>query len=142
MLMVCPSCGTLNRIPENKPHVEGMCGKCKQALHTFKPADLNDVSFYHFVQKSELPVVVDFWASWCGPCKMMGPIFEKTASESPNLLFAKVNTESAQQVGMNYGIQSIPTLIMFHKGKEVQRMSGALMEQQLKQWLLQGLQSI
>ena len=142
MIMVCPSCGALNRIPEDRSHTEALCGQCKGRLHTQIPAELTDSSFATFIKKSSLPVVVDFWASWCSPCKMMAPIFEKTASESPALLFAKVNTEQAPQISAEMGIQSIPTLILFHQGQEVQRSAGAMMERNLKQWLFQGLKEL
>jgi thioredoxin 2 len=82
---------------------------------------------------------VDFWADWCGPCKVMAPVFAKVAQQSENLLFAKVNTEEAQRISGEAGIRSIPTMIFFHKGKEIDRVSGALPEPQLKQWIMQNL---
>ncbi len=142
LLIVCPACGTTNRIPGHKSHVEGKCGKCRHDLHTHKPVALNDNSFAKYINSNQLPVLVDFWAGWCGPCKMMAPIFEKTAGQSETLLFAKVDTEQAPQVSGQHGIRSIPTLIIFHQGKEVDRVAGALGEAQLKQWILQTLSKV
>ncbi len=140
MLIVCPHCSTTNRIPDERSHTEGKCGSCKQGLHTRQPADLTDQTFSKYISGNELPVIVDFWADWCGPCKMLAPIFEKTAAQSEMLLFARVETEKASQVSARCGIRSIPTLIIFRGGRELDRVAGALSEPQLKQWILQTLQ--
>ncbi len=137
MLLVCSSCATINRIPEGKSAVHASCGKCKELVYNGEPINLSDANFYRYIEKNELPVLVDFWANWCGPCKAMAPAFTKVAGESHDILFVKVDTQHAQQVAAQAHIRSIPTLILFHKGKEIERISGALNEQQLKQFILQ-----
>ncbi|GLR72758.1 thioredoxin TrxC [Agaribacter marinus] len=136
MHVVCAKCGAINRVPESKSHTNAGCGKCKSAIYEGKPVALTDHSFFRYVEQNDLPIIVDFWASWCGPCKAMAPVFESVAMQSDGLLFAKVDTQEAQQIAAEAGIRSIPTLIFFHKGAEVDRMSGALNESQLKQWIM------
>ena len=139
MHIVCANCKAINRIPAQKSHLQARCGKCQQAVYKLEPVALNDANFYRYVEKNDLPVIVDFWAQWCGPCKVMAPVFANIAQHSENLLFAKVNTEEAQRVSGEAGIRSIPTMIFFQAGKEVDRISGALPEPQLKQWIMQTL---
>jgi thioredoxin 2 len=140
MHIVCAHCSSTNRIPEDRTHVNAKCGKCGEAIYSGTPVDLDDGSFYQYVEKNHMPVIVDFWAEWCGPCKAMGPAFESVAKESDGILFAKVNTENAHSVSADAVIRSIPTLIFFHKGKEIDRVSGGLSESQIKQWIMQSLQ--
>ena len=141
MLYTCPSCAAINRIPADKQNQQGQCGKCKQALFNSQPSELNDANFQRFIDKNELPVLVDFWAEWCGPCKMMAPIFKEVCGDMQHQLrFAKVDTKKAQLVSQRYAIRSIPTLILFKGGKEVDRLAGALPAPQLKQWIATALQ--
>jgi thioredoxin 2 len=140
MHITCPGCGAINRIPDDKMNQPGQCGKCKSPLFTGAVSDLNDADFQRFITKNDLPVVVDFWASWCGPCQMMAPIFKDVAAAMPyQARFAKVNTEHAQQTAAQFAIRSIPTLMVFKNGKIVDQMAGALPAQQLKQWVHQAL---
>jgi thioredoxin 2 len=132
MRIICPHCLSVNNVPKKESYKKANCGKCKMSLLDTKPFELNNSNFDEIVVNSDIPVIVDFWAPWCGPCKMMGPVFEKIATKYPlKTLFTKVNTENEQQLGSRFGIRSIPTLIVFKNGKEVQRVSGALDESSL-----------
>jgi len=129
MRVVCPHCLSVNNIPKKDSYKKANCGKCKNSLLETKPMELSTANFDEVVVNSDIPVIVDFWAPWCGPCKMMGPNFQKAATKFPlKTLFTKVNTEDEQQLGARFGIRSIPTLIIFKQGKEVHRVSGALDE--------------
>ncbi len=146
MNIVCSNCFTTNRIPDDKDHLntinQAKCGKCKDFVYSSKPVELNNNTFYPFIERNDLPIVVDFWAGWCGPCQNMAPVFVKVAQSSPSLLFAKVDTEQAQKISADANIRSLPTLVFFHKGEEVDRISGGLNEAQMKQWIMGCLQKI
>ena len=134
--LVCAHCGGVNRIPDTRDPADAACGKCHRPLLSGKPVALGDADFERFISRNDVPVVVDFWAEWCGPCRMMAPVFEQTAqSMEPGLRFAKVDTESARSVAARYNIRSIPTLIVFRNGQEVDRRSGALDGRTLAGWL-------
>mgnify|MGYP000282922763 CR=1 FL=1 len=136
MELACPQCLAVNRVPDARLSDHPKCGKCASALLPGKPVDLTAASFDTFIQKSGLPVVVDFWADWCGPCKMMAPVFQQLAAEmTTQFRFAKVETEAHPQVSMRLHIRSIPTLIVFKQGVEVARTAGAMDPQSLKRWL-------
>lgn len=129
MRVVCPICKSVNNVPQRDSYTKANCGKCKSSLLDTKPLELTNSNFDEIIVNSDIPVVVDFWAPWCGPCKMMAPNFEKSAKNFPlKALFAKVNTENEQHLGAKFGIRSIPTIIIFKNAKEVHRTSGALDE--------------
>ena len=134
--VVCPHCLKVNRIPKKDTYTKANCGACKNSLLDAKPVAVDAAKFGTFVANSDLPVVVDFWAPWCGPCRMMAPAFEAAAQALPlKAQFLKVNTEEEPQLGSQYGIRSIPTMVLFKGGKEVDRVSGALSSEQIIQWV-------
>jgi thioredoxin 2 len=136
MHIVCPHCHATNRVPDDKLDHEINCGKCQKPVFAAHPAPATSAQLDAHVRHNEIPVVVDFWAAWCGPCRAMAPEFEKAAAMmEPHARFLKVDTDQEQQAAMQYNIRSIPTLIVFKGGKEVARTSGARSAAQLVQWV-------
>ncbi|HEY4266128.1 MAG TPA: thioredoxin TrxC [Micropepsaceae bacterium] len=136
--IVCTTCGAVNRVPGAKNASAGKCGKCHQALFSGHPAAATTANFAKHIGKSDVPVVVDFWAEWCGPCKMMAPVYEKVAAElEPAFRFLKVDTEAETTLAAQFGIRSIPTLMVFRDGAIVAQQSGAMDAGRLRDWLRQ-----
>jgi len=135
MLIVCPSCHATNRVPDARLADGPVCGTCKAPLTSPEPFALDDQSFANYIARTELPIVVDFWAAWCGPCKMMAPQFAAAAKQLPNVRFAKVDTEAAQQTAAQFNIRSIPTMVMFSGGREISRQSGAMNAADISRWV-------
>jgi len=137
LLVLCASCSTANRVPAQRLGDDPKCGKCGAPLLDGTPVALDEARFDSFIGRNELPVLVDFWADWCGPCHAMAPAFERAAGElKTRVRFAKLNTEDAQQVAARFGIRSIPTLILFRGGSEVARVSGAMDARSIASWVL------
>ncbi len=135
MHLVCPACAATNRVPEARLADGPVCGVCKEKLLDPQPFALTDSTFANYISKTELPVVVDFWAAWCGPCKMMAPFFAEAAKQMPLVRFAKVDTELATQTAARFNIRSIPTLIVFRGGQEIARQPGAMRAGEIVQWV-------
>ena len=136
MLTVCPHCQTTNRVPAERAANDPVCAKCKSGLLDGQPVELTDSNFDRVVSRTELPIVVDFWAAWCGPCQMMAPHF-KTAAErfKGRVIFAKVDSDNSPQTAARFGIRSIPTLVMLRGGQEIKRQAGAVQTAQIVAWV-------
>jgi thioredoxin 2 len=133
--LVCPHCDTVNRVPQQRLKDEPTCGHCKQALFTAQPIELDSARFARHIARNDIPVLVDFWAPWCGPCHVMAPAYAQAARQiEPHMRVVKLNTEQAQDVAAQYAIRSIPTLALFRNGREVARQAGAIDAPRIVAW--------
>ena len=137
--IVCPHCSAINRVPADRPAGKAKCGGCHHALFIGKPAAASATSFATHVRRNDIPVVADFWASWCGPCRAMAPAFEQAAGRlEPQVRFLKVDTEAEQALAAQYNIRSIPTLLLFRGGKVVAQRAGASDAGSIEAWIRQN----
>jgi thioredoxin 2 len=135
LYLVCPHCHSINRVPAARLGEQPNCGQCHRPIFAGQPLELTDSTFARYINKNDVPVLVDFWAPWCGPCKMMAPAFKEAAALlEPHVRLAKVNTDVEQTVGAQYRIRSIPTLILFKGGRELARQAGAMTTQDIVRW--------
>ncbi|RJF78708.1 thioredoxin TrxC [Rhodopseudomonas palustris] len=136
--IVCPHCTATNRVPNRRDARQAKCGRCRQQLFTGHPVSVSARDFATHIQRNDIPVVIDFWAAWCGPCKAMAPVLERAAGElEPEFRFLKVDTEAEGELSARYNIRSIPTLMLFHKGNIVAQRAGAVGGEALRDWLRQ-----
>lgn len=134
--VVCPHCGKTNRLPAERAAERPDCGACGQPLFTGRPLEMDEARFDDYLRRTDLPVVVDFWASWCAPCRMMAPQFEQAAERlAGRVQFLKVDSDANPQLSQRYRIRSIPTLTLFRNGREVRRTAGAMSAAQIEAWL-------
>ena len=134
--IVCPKCSSVNSLPRDKLADHPVCGKCKQPIFNARPIELTAYNFNKHLNNDQIPVLVDFWAAWCGPCKMMAPVFEQAAVRlEPYVRIAKLDTEKEQGIAAQYNIRSIPTMIIFKNSREKARQSGAVSLESLISWV-------
>jgi len=138
--VVCSHCAQKNRIPEGKPIAEARCGRCREALVPTRPVAVDEALFQRHLAGTAMPVLVDVWAPWCGPCRMMAPEYEKAAARlAPDVLLLKLNADEAPATSSRFAVQSIPSLLLFRSGRLVARTAGAMMERQIVDWTQHAL---
>jgi len=138
--ILCPACDQVNRVPSARLGEEPQCGHCREPLFRRHPLALSGARFERHLNRSGLPLLVDFWAPWCGPCRSMAPAFEAAAIRlEPGVRLVKVNTDEDQSLAQRFGIRGIPTLVLFQDGRELDRISGAMQTEQLVAWTQQAL---